>query len=461
MVFKLVRDLVKTTCRILLYCAAASTLAVTTWAQAAAASSAGFDVEETNLGPYSGSSSTAASLIPSLTTPPPTLVALSSDGTHIAYTSTHGCPSGAKLCIDLDNSQAIPVDDGVSVQGLLLNRSGQRVAYIASRGKKVWLVVDGHAGAHYDDLWSATFSPDGRRIAYAARQGKHRTIMVDGLAGANFDELLGLQFSADSTHVAFAGRLGKQWTAVLDGRQGPMYKTISNLALSFDGKRMAYAAQVGKLWTAVVDGQPGVTYKGISTLVFSPDGVHFAYTAQPGKQWTLVSDGTPGTMYDAFAVGSPAFSQDGREVVYAAQKNKQWTVVMQGPFSAAYAAEGAAGGLTISPDGEHVAYVDSKRVGLMVRGSIAVDGKPGPVYTGVGVPAFSPDGKHLAYIAYKPFQVSVVLDGQATTVYNSILGDFLTFSPDDALEVLALKGSGGLFPLNDVTLYRVKYTQTP
>jgi len=64
---------------------------------------------------------------------------------------------------------------------IVFSPDSRRLAYGAVKQRKAFVVVDGNAGAAFDDLASEAqiFSPDSRRLAYAARQGK-TWFMVEG-----------------------------------------------------------------------------------------------------------------------------------------------------------------------------------------------------------------------------------------------------------------------------------------
>ncbi|MGD0463919.1 MAG: hypothetical protein ABSB74_15655, partial [Tepidisphaeraceae bacterium] len=55
----------------------------------------------------------------------------------------------------------------------VFSRDGRHFAYVARRDQMLCVVVDGQAGAEYDDIGedSVIFSPDGKRVAYAAKTG--------------------------------------------------------------------------------------------------------------------------------------------------------------------------------------------------------------------------------------------------------------------------------------------------
>ena len=57
------------------------------------------------------------------------------------------------------------------------------MAYVAEKGGKRFIVLDGQPGTEYDVVGTPVFSPDGKRLAYAARKGEKWFVVVDRSAG--------------------------------------------------------------------------------------------------------------------------------------------------------------------------------------------------------------------------------------------------------------------------------------
>ncbi|HEX7174108.1 MAG TPA: hypothetical protein VF240_02325, partial [Pyrinomonadaceae bacterium] len=70
---------------------------------------------------------------------------------------------------------------------LTFSRDGGRVAYVARKGGKDFVVVDGVAGARYDDIANLAFTPDGRHVVHTARRGGKSLVVVDGVEGREYD----------------------------------------------------------------------------------------------------------------------------------------------------------------------------------------------------------------------------------------------------------------------------------
>ncbi len=310
---------------------------------------------------------------------------------------------------------------------LIFSPDGKRVAYVAQKNSRYFVVVDppsspgdprlrqGYAGQAGEaggkpgpgHSWigrtSLGFSPDSKRVVYvgskySARAGGESVLFVDGKpqpesADINPQSLIispdGKRPSGDvpGGRMAFMIRKGTKRHVVVDGKGHPEYGHVDEHSLIFspDGKRLAYA--VGKMgtktitkWFAVVDGKPQPEYDDIGKpkpvgnryqrrLIFSPDGKRVAYVAKRGSKYLVVVDGKPGPEYRDIVEGSPLFSPDGKRVAYAAMK----------PDKLVFA---------------------------------VVDGIPGPGHDGIDnhTLVFSPDGKRVAYAAKKGRKWLLVVD---------------------------------------------------
>jgi len=167
-------------------------------------------------------------------------------------------------------------------------------------------------------------TPDGCHIAFVAQKGDKQLVVVDGELGPEFDGIdeRSLVFSPDGKRMAYVARKGDKWLVVVDGKTGPAFDGISQPVFSPDGKRIAYAAQKGDKWRGLVDGQAGPEFDwiGKGTLVFSADGKRLAYAARKGFKCFVVVDGEAGPEV-ALVLAGPAFLRDGR-LEYIALKDK-------------------------------------------------------------------------------------------------------------------------------------------
>jgi len=88
---------------------------------------------------------------------------------------------------------------------LTVSPDRQHAAYMAIKGDKIFVVVDGKPDPTYDGIGALVFSPDSQRLAYTVRQGKKWLMVVDGKPGPTYDNIVGGNpvFSPNSQHVAY------------------------------------------------------------------------------------------------------------------------------------------------------------------------------------------------------------------------------------------------------------------
>ena len=506
---------------------AISSVAVCGLAQTAAEPANGFKAEETLLGPFHWYTPMAGMT--------EGLITVSADGRHVAYFDRGaGCqPAGSKVCIFVDG-RPNPVEEKTDVESLAISADGKHVAYLASQGKRSWLVVDWQARPECEGCADANllfspallFSPDGKRVAFSAGNGDRKHFaswaVVDGVAGAHYDQVTNLIFSPDSSRVAYAARTDKKWAAVVDGNPGPPCDAVWGPAFSPDSKRVVYVARHDKEWSVVVDGQAGAayaalptdavigdhpigsadlipahwskmdgqlegTYDGLGTNVFGPlgfqyvfplafsaDSKHFAYVAWTRGGWVVVENGKEGPGAMKIGVGSPAIGPNG-EVAYSA---KTCCTMKEGPWKMVTKGQESTDGYdklfnpSFSPDGKRVAFAAERaELGKMQDWVFVVDGQIGARGVAIGNWTFSADSKHVAYVLQPHQGMSldypwgggswvVFLDGKAGAEYSVVLPDSLRFGSDGALEFLAVKKEGHSIEENHGSLYRVRYIPT-
>jgi len=361
-------------------------------------------------------------------------------------------------------------------------------------------------------------SPRADRIAFVVRKTRKKSVVIDGAAGADYDEIKpiggkqSVLFSSDAKRHAYIARDGANWFVVIDEKPGPALATANDPAFSGDGTTLAYAGvKDGKPVLVTVDAGDTATMHDLpdiaDELVVSPDLHHWAYVAQSGGggDRTVVIDGNAS---EPFAAASrPVFSADSSRCGFLAKTNKtdgsqdEWIVVdgkKVGPFENLTS-------LTFSPDAKHYAAIRNapggggpvmpampmpgakpaapEKAGVVRDGKLegsydaiepplvfspdsarlafvadagngrccVVDGKPGPVSNNVHPPMFSPDSKRVAYAADAVGGVTVVVDGKPGGALNDIANEYaLIFSPDSKhLAYLGVNADGTRVPMVD------------
>ena len=365
----------------------------------------------------------------------------------------HTCGPQGKWHVVIDGR---PGPDYDRVTDIAFSPDGSRVAYGAISHKRdpdqpqswdEWvMVVNGReTSIPYDALShrSPVFTADGR-LVYIARRGDKAVVVVDGKEDPAYDKIRMPipAISPDGRQIAYSAQnVDHDEVVVLNGKAGPGFESVSPSSLVFSSRgRLAYGARYyDQTWSVVVDGDIGAHYAQVDNIAFGPDGKHFAYNARKGDKWLLVLDGKEVLEGEEITQEFPAFSPDGRRVAQGLKKDGAWTAVLvpldkpDEPRTTGGTYDGGTGLITFSPDGERIAFVawhGKKRMAV-------VDGKSGPEFDAVTKPIFSPDGRRVAYEAARLYPDGskkdrwfVVVDGEEKPEYDSLIRGTAAFSVD-------------------------------
>jgi hypothetical protein len=340
-----------------------------------------------------------------------------------------------------------------------------RTGYIAKKGSKWVVVVDGQEGTEYDEVFgpvSPLLGLSRGHVAYCASRDGKFVVVIDGQEIVGYDSIgrkSGFTFSPDDEHVAFAAAKAGKWFVVLDGKPLGPYDGLKmegaggdrwgpwgnddygkDLVFNADGK-LAYFAQKGEKFFAVVDGLPGKNYDGAAQLTFSRDGHRLAYIAIDNNQEFVVVDGQEGPRYEGIVRGSLLFSSNGKHFAYAALRGKNQLEVIDGmevgnfyQQPSAYSNFHKIQPSIFSKDGKHVGYLvneDGKKEWV-------IDGVKGSPYDDILDFQFSPDGKHFSCAAETNGVWRVIIDGKLGPSLNRILTG-PTFHSDGTLVCLGVR----------------------
>lgn len=291
------------------------------------------------------------------------------------------------------------------------------------------------------DAPSLAYSPDARRVAYVADRGGKKYVVVDGVPGKKgYDAITDIvassltwgTFSPNSKHVAYIGitygenpRTDRKWSVVIDGEEGDAYSSSYFVTFSPDSKHVAYVADgIVFLDRVPVKGPEGIAR---SLPLFSPDSQHLVYVVEQSGGKSVVLDGVPGKQYGI--VGAIAFSPDSKHLAYRAMTtNVRWVMVVDGREESQYESdEWHLQDIVFSPDSSHLAYVAGEKFRSPEhRHFIVLDGKELTRHKeSFDRLIFSLDSNHLAYDAGG----FIFVDGVEKGVYK---GGFIGFmsSPD-------------------------------
>ena len=276
---------------------------------------------------------------------------LSQDGKKISYRAVKHGDANSYVVL---NGKELHAEEGVLV--LLFSPDGRRFAYIASRGDKKFVVVDGREGPHFkfiiypgagvggDVVDRILFSPDGERYAYigGTAEGK-KVVVVDGKPGPTYEW--------SDLSLAIDGKPGPtydiDYALVGSGTIKPPNPNESGSFWSDDSKRFLYFVMKEGEYVPVVEGkffqQNGFEVKKAG---FAPKSgklvmlLHNKSENDPTKSFIVFFEGRRGPMLDELAPPdpehfAPVFSADGNHITYSGKRADGYVVVrddQEGPI---------------------------------------------------------------------------------------------------------------------------------
>jgi len=325
----------------------------------------------------------------------------------------------------------------------IFSRDGKRVAFVASRRGKCFVVVDGREGRNYEitsDEWPIAdliFSPTGRHVAYKARRGGKNYLVVDGKefgpydpvsdAGEKVEGIWGFQFADSDEYFSYRAKTGDKMVAcrgwshdgTIDLTTSKKYESVGagtpvwlRGQAGEKGHEFAFIARENKKeFIAFLpeknDNKPK-TYDLIlrGSLTCTPDKV-LGFVARSEDKWRAIVGGKEWKPCDR--VGQLMYSPSGQRWACPARMNGNIVMLVNGEAGPGYSGIRYPGTVFAAPD-ERVIYAAVKDE----RSRVVVDGKEGGRYREVdtGSILFAPDGKRMAYTAGDGQKQFVILDGR-------------------------------------------------
>lgn len=145
-------------------------------------------------------------------------VAFSADGKHYAF----GAQRGRSCAMILDGKGDFETKSFLAVSPPLFSGNGRRLAYVAVKDKKMFVVDNDAIGPQYARVVNLAFDPTGTRLSYLAQdqRGKWRYV-VDGHPTSTFDAPVSLvEFGANNRHFAFVCQREGRILVSIDGDFG-------------------------------------------------------------------------------------------------------------------------------------------------------------------------------------------------------------------------------------------------
>ncbi len=326
---------------------------------------------------------------------------------------------------------------------------GAHVAYAATKGSRLVVIVDGVEGPVFDEL----FEPGGKSFF----SPQNLSVLTASAGGQNASTVTPVIYSSNGLHYAYAGRQSNEYVIIHDGKEvarGLREKLSLNnggLMLSPDG-RFVYFMEMEKIgvnakWRLVFNGKPGPwssNNNGMLPVVFSADDTRYAYNAaseNDGNKQILVVDGK-----DAGYVGlRPVFTADGTSLLSispATTATPKASVLIDGkPVLTPLSVDK----IIPAPTGRRWGViVRTKMTGNVQIPVFVLDGKEVPGTDGAQNVWFSPDGKHYAVHCVNAVARSsfMVVDGKKGIEYQGITDTMVYWTPDSS-KVIYLATSGG------------------
>ncbi len=319
----------------------------------------------------------------------------------------------------------LPPEDPHILYNIILDPYDNTLAYSINKNQDTassssTIEINGKIGKTYDQIDNLLVSPDGKRVAFVATKNKKVFVVVDGVEGKEYEFIKNLKFSPDSRHIAYCVGEGIYFYRDSQYSGADKAKTMFIVTDNIEGKKY--------------EG----TYAGANTTEsynpsFSRDGKEITYTAiKNGNNIIVVNNKEFSEFTDQ---NYSQFIDNSYNVVYFAQDNNKDFLVVAGekkqPYD--YISSILGGAIYLGKDASQIAYeaTDNK------ISSVVVNGVSYPITTGVLQDfAFSGSGKYFAYYVGTWMRKDLYINGNlygnvqpdATTLISSPL-----FSPNEKL----------------------------
>ncbi len=178
---------------------------------------------------------------------------ISDDGAHLAYLARRD-----KTVLLVKDGVELPFPEHEMHSQALIDKNGRTFIAGMTHGQ-FYPVMDGKSyGTSYDGIKDPVFSADGTKLAFVARKRDKHFVVINGSNGPEYDMVVSPQFSADASRLIYRARQnGKRFVVVADAKgvtleQQPDYDMVWQPVITPDGKSIAYSVKIGKeIWWKV------------------------------------------------------------------------------------------------------------------------------------------------------------------------------------------------------------------
>lgn len=181
--------------------------------------------------------------------------------------------------------------------------TSERLAFIAVKDGRVFLVVDGREYGPFDGFAPNmfTFTADGSALIAVVQTGERIAVLVNGERVASFDSLPWdhedrplFAIAPEGAGFAVAGITDDQTRVVVNGEVVGDYPAIGrdDFLFSADGRRFGFIAyDTDARAQVIIDGDSAGTFAAAGALLFTDPDNHPAFLLQESDQIKLFVDG--------------------------------------------------------------------------------------------------------------------------------------------------------------------------
>jgi hypothetical protein len=412
----------------------------------------------------------------------PSTIWVSPNGNHVICVTVD--PQTQKRQVNLDGKLLSGAYDALAEYTPFFSEDGKHHAFVATRGGKCMVVVDGVEQPAYDlieDRWpitGLTFGPDGGKthVAYQVSEKDKHAVVVNGKKLGAYDSVEGglpgiWDFYFQGSYFVYRAKVGDKMVACrgqVDGDRVLLVQSKPYLSIGSgspvwmggasdekDGELFAFIAKdaPGEERILTLPGDKPITKKSWkfvarNMLQTSPAKEGEMVYVAGDKQWRVVVGDTqwPGCQTLGRLLSSPS----GKTWASTAKVDGKFVMMVNGVASQAYAEIQHAESLFPAGD-ERVIFAATTPGESKTPARVIVDGKAGKAYAQVRGDSilFSPDKTAMVYVAGDGNKNFVVVDGGEGAAFDGV--DDLQFSSKSVLAYRARRGTEYLVVVGDKT----------